>query len=176
VTKLPWRRRLHGRGQALVEFALVLSVVVMVLLLAIDLGRAYFTYVGVRNAAREAAVYGGYNRTESCPGLSYDGIGYAVSKELQRSFSDIACGSGAANKVVLTGETGCFEFTAPNTYVACPAATSLLQPTSTYVYRVRIVVQFQPLTPLVGFLSGNGFGGRIPISVVTSSPVLSGYQ
>jgi len=178
VTILPWQRRARSsRGQALVEFALVLSVVVMVLLLAIDLGRAYFTYVGVRNAAREAAVFGGYNRNETClSGTSYSGIGYAAAKELGRPYSDIACGSGAADKVVVTNLTGCYQYAAPSTYSACPPATSTLVPTNTYVYRVGLSVQFQPLTPLVGFLTGNGFGGRVPISVVTSSPVLSGYQ
>ncbi len=177
VTILPLRRRAAtSRGQALVEFALILSVVVMVLLLAIDLGRAYFTFVGVRNAAREAAIFGGSNRTESCPGLSYSGIGYAVSKELGRPFTDIACGSGTVNQVVITNNTGCYQFAAPNTYSACPSSTTALDPTSTYVYRVGVSVQFQPLTPVVGWLTGNGLGGRVPISVVTSSPVLNGYR
>src|SRR5207248_6606848 len=122
---LPWRRRSSSRGQALVEFALVLSVVVMVLLLAIDLGRVYFAFVGVRNAAREAAIYGGYNPTETCAtGLSYKGIGYTISKELQRPYTDVACGSGAADKVIVVtagaSSTGCYQLTAPSTYVACP--------------------------------------------------------
>lgn len=148
----------------------------MVLLLAIDLGRAYFAFVGVRNAAREAAIFGGYNRSESCPGLSYSGIGYAVAKELGRPFSDVACGNGTSNQVVITNVTGCYQFVAPSTYSSCPGSTTALDPTTTYVYRVGVSIQFQPLVPLVGFLTGNGLGGRIPISVVTSSPVLSGYR
>ena len=148
----------------------------MILLLAIDLGRAYFTFVGIRNAAREAAIFGGSNRTESCPGLSYSGIGYAVSKDLGRPFTDIACGSGTSSQVVVTNLSGCYQFVAPGTYSACPASNTALDPTVTYVYRVGVSVQFQPLMPLVGLLTGNGLGGRIPISVVTSSPVLTGYR
>lgn len=180
MTKLPWRRRATAaRGQALVEFALVLTVVVMVLLLAIDLGRVYFAFVGVRNAAREAAIYGGYNPTETCAsGLAYKGIGYTIAKELQRPFADVACGSGASDEVIVVtsgaNATGCYQFTAPSTYAACPAG--LLDPAGTFVYRVSLATQFQPVTPFVGLLTGNGFGGRLPISVVTSSPVLAGYR
>jgi len=179
VTKLPWCQRRNSRGQALVEFALVLTVVVMVLLLAIDLGRVYFAFVGVRNAAREAAIYGGYNPSETCAsGLSYKGIGYTIAKELQRPYADVACGSGAADKVIVVtsgaNASGCYQFTAPSTYAACPGG--LLDPTGTFVYRVSLSTQFQPVTPFVGLLTGNGFGGRVPISVVTSSPVLSGYR
>ena len=139
----------------------------MVLLLAIDLGRVYFAFVGVRNAAREAAIYGGYNPSETCAsGLSYKGIGYTIAKELQRPYADVACGSGAADKVIVmtsgANASGCYQFTAPSTYAACPGGL--------------LSTQFQPVTPFVGLLTGNGFGGRVPLSVVTSSPVLSGYR
>ena len=54
-------RHKHGRsprGQALVEFALRGAPVMMVLLLlAVDFGRLFFTYIAVNNAAREATYY-----------------------------------------------------------------------------------------------------------------------
>ena len=56
--KLPFR---HGaseertRGQAMVEFALILPVLVLLLVLAIDFGRVFFGYVALNNAARIAA-------------------------------------------------------------------------------------------------------------------------
>ena len=46
-----------ARGQALVEFALVLPVMLLLLLLAVDFGRLFFTYIAVNNAAREATSY-----------------------------------------------------------------------------------------------------------------------
>ena len=49
----PWRRR----GQALVEFALVLPVMMLILLAAIDFGRIMFSYIQITNAAREGAAY-----------------------------------------------------------------------------------------------------------------------
>ncbi len=46
-----------ARGQALVEFALVAPVMLVIMLLAVDFGRLFFTYVAVNNAAREGAFY-----------------------------------------------------------------------------------------------------------------------
>src|SRR5207244_10979446 len=120
-----WCMRMSTRGWDLVEVAVVLTVVLMVLLLATDLGRVYLAFVGVRNAAREAAIYGGYNPSETCAtGLSYKGIGYTIAKELQRPYADVACGTGASDKVIVVtagaNATGCYQFSAPGTYVACP--------------------------------------------------------
>jgi len=53
---LPHRRGV-SRGQAVVEFAIVLPVLAMLLVMAIDLGRVYFGWVGLQNAARIGANY-----------------------------------------------------------------------------------------------------------------------
>ena len=47
----------RSRGQAITEFVLILPVMLLILLVAIDFGRLFFTYVSVNNAAREAAAY-----------------------------------------------------------------------------------------------------------------------
>jgi Flp pilus assembly protein TadG len=47
----------RSRGQALVEFALIVPVMLLLLLIAIDFGRLFFSYVQINNAAREAASY-----------------------------------------------------------------------------------------------------------------------
>lgn len=54
---LPSRYRRISRGQAMVEFALILPILVMLLLMSIDLGRVYFGWVGLQNAARIGANY-----------------------------------------------------------------------------------------------------------------------
>ena len=51
------RRRQDDRGAALVEFAFVFTVLALVAFSAVDLGRAYFTWTQVKNAAREGAAY-----------------------------------------------------------------------------------------------------------------------
>ena len=51
------RGRKVSRGQALVEFALILPALTILLLMALDLGRVYFGWVGLQNAARIGANY-----------------------------------------------------------------------------------------------------------------------
>lgn len=58
------RRHAH-RGQALVEFALVLPVMMALLLIAVDFGRVFFSYVQITNAAREGAAYAATDPTDA---------------------------------------------------------------------------------------------------------------
>jgi Flp pilus assembly protein TadG len=52
------RRRLDSRGQSLVEFSLTLVFLTVLLMGVLDLGRAYFTYLALKDAAAEGAYYG----------------------------------------------------------------------------------------------------------------------
>ena len=49
------------RGQGLVELSLLLPILLVVAMGAVDLGRVYFAYVAVVNAAREGAFYASLN-------------------------------------------------------------------------------------------------------------------
>jgi Flp pilus assembly protein TadG len=49
-----------SRGQALVEFALVLPILALLLVVAIDFGRVFFGWVSLTNAARIGANFAGY--------------------------------------------------------------------------------------------------------------------
>ena len=55
--KLPFvrRRQRVSRGQAMVEFALILPILILLLLLAVDFGRVFFGWVAINNARRIAA-------------------------------------------------------------------------------------------------------------------------
>lgn len=55
------RRRADGRGQSLVEFALVLPVLLLILLVALDAGRVFLGWVELNNAARIAANHAASN-------------------------------------------------------------------------------------------------------------------
>lgn len=50
-----WKRE---RGQALVELAIMLPILLIILLGVIDFGRVFYAYVTITNAAREGARYG----------------------------------------------------------------------------------------------------------------------
>jgi Flp pilus assembly protein TadG len=50
----------YEQGQSLVELALSLTLLLLLLGGAIDLGRMFFTYIALRDAAREGAIYGSY--------------------------------------------------------------------------------------------------------------------
>jgi len=61
-----WKRCLQEEaGQGLVELALGVTVLLMLVMGIADLGRAYFTYVALGNAAGEGAAYGSFY--PSCP-------------------------------------------------------------------------------------------------------------
>ena len=54
------REKPVSRGQAMVEFALVLPLLALLLVVAIDFGRVFFGWVSLTNAARVGANYAGY--------------------------------------------------------------------------------------------------------------------
>ena len=51
-------RRHHGRGQALVEFAFIIPIFLLVVFGLVDLGRAVFVNNSLAEAARDGARYG----------------------------------------------------------------------------------------------------------------------
>ncbi len=56
------RRRTGGaRGQGLVEFALVAPVLLLILLLALDFGRAFYSWINLQNASRIGANFAALN-------------------------------------------------------------------------------------------------------------------
>lgn len=52
------RERRKSRGQSLVEFAIVTPVLILMLAIAADFGRAFTAYITIGSAAREGASYG----------------------------------------------------------------------------------------------------------------------
>jgi len=51
------KRRNRPAGQALVEFALIIPVLLFIIIGIIDLGRAFHAYIAITNASREGARY-----------------------------------------------------------------------------------------------------------------------
>ncbi|HEX6139532.1 MAG TPA: PKD domain-containing protein [Candidatus Limnocylindria bacterium] len=55
--KLPFRRRRdeRTRGQAMVEFAIILPILAVLMVMSLDFGRVFFGWVGMQNVARVSA-------------------------------------------------------------------------------------------------------------------------
>jgi hypothetical protein len=144
----------------------------MLLLLAIDLGRVFFTTIDLRNAAHEATMLGGTEPTSVCQDSDPATIDVktVVDRQMGREGASNAalCGPlGAETDRVYVTETTC-ENCSPwsPTY---PADADLR-------YMVRLEYRFQPVLPLVGLLTGNGMGGSIQLGVENRNPVLVGYE
>lgn len=52
------QRPKKARGQSLVEFAISLTLILLLLAGAVDFGMAFFTFIAMRDAAQEGALYG----------------------------------------------------------------------------------------------------------------------
>jgi Flp pilus assembly protein TadG len=58
-------RHYKERGQSFAEFAISLVVLLILIAGIVDLGRAFFTYIALRDAAQEAAIYGAINPADT---------------------------------------------------------------------------------------------------------------
>ena len=86
-------KRPARRGQALVETAILLPVLLMLLMLAIDLGRVFFVTIDLRNAAHEVTMFGGTQPDALCPDVLP-----VVDRQMGRAAPDNAiCGSLGTN-------------------------------------------------------------------------------
>jgi Flp pilus assembly protein TadG len=135
----------RGReGQSLAEFALVLPVLLLIVLLGLDLGRAFFSWVTLNNAARVAANYAGLNPDASFAAASaYDTL-------VRSDASNAACvvAAGAPPQPVFTDSA-----------LDANATTKDLGDDVT----VTISCPFRVITPLVGGIIGN------PLTISASS-------
>ena len=100
----------RARGQSLVEFALALPLMILILAGVVDLGRAFYAYVGITNAAREGA------RFAATAPNNASGIRARVRKELENSNLSIAddsqipsptCNSYVDGSTSLGGSVSC---------------------------------------------------------------------
>lgn len=139
-------------GQALVEFALILPVLLLLLVVSVDFGRLFFTWVQLHNGAREAANYGAFSPTDT---VTINGkVTAEKNAQVQRGESGVAITTACADPA--------------GTTIACTAASGGAGPGNTLTVRVDETFSF--LTPLIN----NAFGGGLRVSASATSTVL-GY-
>lgn len=75
--------RAAPRGQSLIEFTFMVIILTMILLGVLDLGRAYFTWMALFDAAGEGATYGSVNPAEWCSASEEHYAGGACPADFQ---------------------------------------------------------------------------------------------
>jgi Flp pilus assembly protein TadG len=141
-------------GQALVEFALILPVLVLIMLGLFDLGRGVFAFNEVSNAAREGG------RTAIVNQNSTDIVNRAVAQATSLGISTTAtCTGGIPN-----GSSGvCTNFFYPDLSTDC---SSTVAPGCVAVVTVKYT--FNAITPIIGNLIGT-----IPMTSTTKQEIES---
>lgn len=141
----------HSRnaGQGLVEFALVIPMIILLIVGALDLGRAVFAYNTIANAARDGARVAAVNQIATSPDCNGD---RPVEDVADPHWSIKRCAADSA--LTLGVQPGDVTVT-----YAAPAGTTLTC-TSTQrnvgcIASVTVTYTYSPITPIIGSLVGN---------------------
>jgi Flp pilus assembly protein TadG len=122
-------------GQALVEFALILPVIVLVVFALFDLGRAVFTYNTLSQSARAAA------RT-------------AIVNQTNGDVEQAAIDTGASLGLVGDDIDVCFK-TDTSSVTSCSGGTACASPLVVGCLAVVVVqVDYSAMTPIIGNIIG----------------------
>lgn len=138
-TPFAWRhrRRHRTRGQSLAEFALALPVFLLILLVAIDFGRAFFSYIAINNAARVGANYAAMHPNDTYPNATYAA---QVNTDAGNAFNGVC---------PLTTGTNFNPM-----FIDGPDANATTRDLGDSA-RVGISCTFRPLTPVIGNIINN---------------------
>lgn len=119
------------RGQTIVEFALVLSILLILILVLVDAGRAVYAYSSIQNAAREGARYGTVHPDNPTN----------IINETRR----LITGLNQANLTVITDNPTTDQVRVRITYIFTPATPILLllQGTNTLTLNSRAVMYIE---------------------------------
>jgi PKD repeat protein len=134
----------------MVEFALILPILALFVVMGIDFGRIYYSNIQINNAAREGAAYGAFSPT------NHAGIEARALQETN------AQGQSGETPIVVT--EGCAD--SEGEEIDCADATDTAGNTIT----VSVTEQFTFLTPLV-----NGFFDGSMHMRATATAVVLGY-
>ena len=102
--------RSRHRGQAIAELALIAPVMLLLMLVAVDFGRLFFSYIAIQNAAREATSYAAFHAADT----PWDGTAYRMS---------VAGVGMQETNVQAQGGAGMLTFSDPTCYVQDSSTT-----------------------------------------------------
>src|SRR2546428_2780973 len=144
------------RGQAIVETALLLPILMLLVMGSADLGRVFYYSIAVTNAAREAARQGTYyDPTANPPANTYDDYADILAAARQDVPTDVTLSLATIAPLhCLTGPPSSWSAnypTDPNTgyvYICFDGQDNPAPSTASTTIQVTILYNFQPVTPL----------------------------
>jgi Flp pilus assembly protein TadG len=165
-------RRGAQRGQALVETALILPIIVLLLVAVFDIGRGVYAYNSIANASRVGARIAAVNQlypNESDTQCAENMPVEDVSSTGTPSWSARACAAAAATSLGLRPSSVTISYAAPaGTTLTCPVGPAPPAPNLNTPFHVgciatvTVTYSWRPITPLIGNLVG-------PITMTTTS-------
>jgi Flp pilus assembly protein TadG len=170
------RRRLslHIRGltlgQAVAEFALIVPIFILMLLIAVDFGRLFFTYIQVNNAAREAANYAAAHAVDYANGTTTYSQFHDSSISAGLAEANVQTQPGAGTAMAFASPT-CFSPGPPVATIDCADAPQNGTSASGIGNQVSVTVtqQFSFLTPFLNTF----FGGGLTMNATATATVLN---
>ncbi|MBA3296244.1 MAG: pilus assembly protein [Acidobacteria bacterium] len=150
-----------GRGQSLVEFALVLPIAILLLMAIFDVGRAVFAYNGLTNAAREGARLAVVNQDEAL---------------IEQRVTAMTYGTGVSN----LGDADFVRFhkEAPN--LTTPTSNPACAPvTMGCVAILNVESDWSAITPIIGQIIGPitfRAGSELPVEFVCPNANIPAYS
>lgn len=152
-------QQLRSRGQALVEFALVIPLFLLLVFAIVDMARYVYTANALSNMAREAARVAGVESRPACAEASRDICANAIART---RITAVALNPGVAT----SGSPS-----AVGVYVECRAQINLSVVTmadchSNDILKVRLNSDFTLVTPFVSsFLASLALSGEAQVTV-----------
>lgn len=126
-------------GQSLVEFTLVLPILLILLFAIVDFGRAFYTWNGLSNAAREGArvaAVGGNNSEINAAVTSAMGGLTTTSPTLTRTYTNVGGDKGETATVQLSYQ---FTYVTPiSPLLSFIGGSSIANPTLTSTSAMRL--------------------------------------
>ena len=150
ISSLRPSRRGRTRGQALVELALILPLIVILLAAALDLGRLFYSTITVTNSAREGAIE-----------AAFDPASFQAGQPCNKSSNRVIC--RAVNEAV-----GSFVTVVPaDVSLTCdPSCT----PAIGNKVKVTVVGHFSLITPLLSVFTG---GQNVTLTSTASAQIIT---
>lgn len=129
-------------GQGLVETSLAASLLVLLLLAAVDFGRAFYMVIELKGAAHAGAVYGSQHPTDTA----------GMQSVATANATDLSNMSGA--NFTPTATYGCECSDGSNASASCASTPSCSSSTSeVYYVEVKATASYSPLVPWPGIPS-----------------------